>query len=136
MRGLFATLLVVSLGVSAASAEKVAYACQFTIANGLDWKGHNWVKQSFNVPKPFVLVVEDNVITDDSAEKLFSDQKSQVMCLPFLQPSCVTPFGEYLMFNPKLGEGALSRILGGSLPEDPKLGRDSLAVMAFSCSKF
>jgi hypothetical protein len=136
MKKICAVLLASVLFATAATAEKVAYACQFTIANGLDWKGHNWVKQSFNVPKPFVLVVEDNVITDDSAEKVFSSPKSQILCGTLVQPSCISLTGESLMFNPKLGEGALSQILGGALPEDPKLGRDSLAVMAFTCSKF
>jgi len=146
MKRLIAALLATSLFASIAHAEKVAYACQFTASGGLQWERGQWVLSKFIQQDKFILMMvgtgESREISTESARKLMVSGTRYPTCLPITATAtgnnvmCYDSVGEVLMFDPEGGTGALSYLYGGVRPPRSDGYRDSMAVSAFTCSKF
>jgi hypothetical protein len=138
---------VIEVGLAAAAlamtstmalAEGQPWACQFTASAGLKWTNGRWETKSIILGAPFVLVVENGVITRESAAKAmgYSDYSHFFSCVDtgretlFCSGLAST---DVLIFNRYNGRGGISNLQGAM---DTGKVRDTPMVSAFTCQKY
>ena len=118
-------------------AQNVTYACQYIESGGLNWENKRWKSVSFKLERPFFLSASNSSLTVESVSKVFSnEQMIPSFChVTFTNTqTCSDPVGRALIFDFTSMNGAISRIFGGSMP-DNNSKKDSLMVQAFTCTK-
>jgi hypothetical protein len=127
-------LIVLVLGSGLVVAGKQPLACQYIEAAGLIWENGRWNRSGFSLLPPFILVMNGDVLTQESvAEALFS-LPDQVGCRNVSpQVSCTTGAGAYLFFDPRTNRGGTSYLIGATVDG---ADRDTLSVAPFTCQKF
>jgi len=115
------------------------FFCQFVASGGFDWDSKKWVLKQFNTDKPFVLRVEGNLLTKESAASALGRNWGSLDCkkhpvTPQAGFSCTDNLGGYLMFDDSKGLGAVTQVLGAVSPLSGR-PRDSITVSPFVCQK-
>jgi hypothetical protein len=125
------------IGLASEPSSKQAYACQFTKDAGLDWKNGAWNVTQFVPQDPFILVVEDGILTDESAAGALSSSGSSIECSrdPLSRQSCTDGFGGFLNFSEDDLSGGVAQLTGAMQPATAAK-KDSVTVATFSCQKF
>lgn len=134
-------LIAATLFAGAASADKVAFACQYDVTGGFKWENGSWVLKHFQTDRPMVIVLENGLISDETQNKnqwLYKCKKT-TFSSPLVSDQtivCFDELGGYLMFDPATGLGARAEILGAVVKLDSNQRRDTLSVRTFTCTKF
>lgn len=122
------------LGALPAMAQRQPVACQTLAAAGLKWEGTLWQAKRFASDEKFVLVIEGNTLTSESAgQAVRSRSGAQCFDIGGGDISCMDRTGGFLIFNLRTMRGAVAQLLGST--EDDAI-RDTLSVEPFTCSKF
>jgi hypothetical protein len=130
---LIALLASPFLAVSA-SAEKQAFACQYTAAAGLNWESGVWKSTGFTPPPPFILVMEGDVLTKESVANAVGSQHSDgFTCQNDVFVSCTDDAGLHFVFNSGALRGGVSRLFGTLVVSKTP---DTPYVAAFTCAEF
>ena len=133
------TALTLALAVGAAGAPALAdaqvWTCSHDAAGGLAWKNGKWAPAQFAPAGPFELHASDGGLSAESAAAPMSSNSRLVDCrLPQRTGlMCIDPDGSWMLFNPRTGKGAVSKIYT-SLKAPPNEG-STLSVEPFTCSK-
>jgi len=111
------------------------WTCSYDAAGGLAWKNGNWTPAQFSPGGPFELHAGDGGLRAESAATPMSSNSRLVDCqLPQRTGlMCIDPDGSWLLFNPRTGKGAVSKIYT-SLKAPPNEG-STLSVEPFTCRK-
>ncbi len=136
----FLLFLIFALSFSTIYAQTTTYACQYVDANGFEWKNNRWARTGFKVRNPFFLKYNSSNIDPESAFRVFFKNGSfapyEISCVNVLNAanSCITVYGQSLVFNKENLEGATSQLLGST-----EIGvngrRDTVSVELFTCQK-
>ncbi|MEE4237190.1 MAG: hypothetical protein V2I51_10745 [Anderseniella sp.] len=125
-------LVAAVAGMPVAAAQQ-GWTCSYDAAGGLAWKNGQWSPAAFAPGGEFELRVEDGGLSAESAAAPMSSNSRLVDCrLPqrtgFM---CIDPDGSWLLFNPRTGKGAVSKIYT-ALKAPPNEG-STLSVEPFTC---
>ena len=118
-----------------ATAATQGWTCRYDAAGGLAWKNGKWTPAQFASGGTFELHASDGGLSAESAARPMSSNSRLVDCgLPQRTGlMCIDPDGSWLLFNPRTGKGAVSKIYT-SLKAPPNEG-STLSVEPFTCSK-
>jgi hypothetical protein len=131
----FIVLVILIAWSGIAVAEKQAYTCQYIAAAGLDWENGRWETTGFHVNPPFVLVMQGDTLTQESAAAaLRTSYIAGVHCRKgVFGIACTNMVGGYLLFDTKTALGGVAQLLGATLTAGD---RDTVSVEPFTCQKF
>jgi hypothetical protein len=127
------SVLLALSSATEAKAQNKPLACQFTAAGGLEWEQGQWIPRNFNVAEPFVLVLRDGVLDPKSVEKPLGTQYAVCSKSKTTLISCRGEFGQHLIFNPNVNQGAVSQLFGSLVKDDT---RSSLRLSPFICQPY
>ena len=127
--------LIAGLAGLPATAAAQGWTCRYDAAGGLAWKNGKWTPAQFASGGTFELDASDGGLSAESAARPMSSNSRLVDCrLPQRTGlMCIDPDGSWLLFNPRTGKGAVSKIYT-SLKAPPNEG-STLSVEPFTCSK-
>jgi hypothetical protein len=130
-----AMALAAGVAVALASAAGQGWTCRYDAAGGLAWKNGKWAPAQFAPAGPFELHAGDGGLSAESAAVPMSSNSRLVDCgLPQRTGlMCIDPDGSWLLFNPRTGKGAVSKIYT-SLKAPPNEG-STLSVEPFTCQE-
>ncbi len=134
----FAALTLALAAFAAGSPVQAAgqgWTCSYDAASGLAWKNGKWTPAQFSPGGAFELHAGDGGLSAESAAGPMSSNSRLVDCrLPQRTGlMCIDPDGSWLLFNPRTGKGAVSKIYT-SLKAPPNEG-STLSVEPFTCRK-
>ena len=139
MKKIIALLTVLSsvfFSVSAIAQNK-PFACQSDAVGGLRWETREWKVSSFQAER-FILVQTSDGLTKESVGKALKNMPaSQIECRNAYQGriSCSDLLGDSLFFDPTTLKGGIS-LMFGATQSDNDSNKDTLTLVAFSCTPF
>ena len=127
--------LIAAVAGLPATAAAQGWTCRYDAAGGLAWKNGKWTPAQFASGGTFELLTGEAGLSAESAARPMSSNSRLVDCgLPQRTGlMCIDPDGSWLLFNPRTGKGAVSKIYT-SLKAPPNEG-STLSVEPFTCRK-
>ena len=131
----FALLVALAICSATAWAQRVPVACQVVAQGGLKWDNGRWVATSFYSNEKFILVLEGERLTTDSAAKAMKGISVECSVRPLSQVTCADSFGGFLFFSSSTMQGGIAQTYG-AIQNNPSGPHDTLSVSSFTCQPF
>lgn len=109
-----------------------AFACLVERSTGLNWENGSWATKSYRADEKFVLVVDGESLTFDSAAKAMGGSRANCTVDRY-EVACTANNGGFLLFHRITLRGGMAN-LSGTIPENGP--RPSVFVQVFACQPF